>query len=304
MVAIVSSLGTVQALVSRWLHDKYTVRKDAAVWKVDTARRCESPVYLELTGLPSAVLADGSKPLLADVWVRCRRCGWCRRQRAREWAERVAWEMTRAPRSWLVTLTLRPEEQYRAAASYHARGRRPATAAQEFSDRCVEIGREITRWLKRVRKESGARLRYVLVAEPHKSGDPHFHAIVHEIEGSVKWRTLTSQWKLGHSQAKLCDKSVRTARYLTKYLSKSMLARVRASVRYGQVRSWIIAGDELPDEGLPVPPGTPGRIGGLVPAWLSGWSPPRSTPSRVPSFPLGSPLEKVRVPEEGQLGVT
>ena len=98
----------------------------------------------------------------------------------------------------------------------------------------TEVGREVTRYLKRVRKESGARVRYLLVAERHKSGQPHLHIMVHEAdqERPVRYATLANQWKLGFVHFKLAQ-DTKTAAYVCKYISKALLARVRASLRYG-----------------------------------------------------------------------
>ena len=105
----------------------------------------------------------------------------------------------------------------------------------QFMERMTEIGREVTLYLKRVRKESGARVRYLLVAEAHKSGLPHLHILVHEAspDKPVRHKTLEGQWKLGFTRFKLAH-DVKTASYVCKYISKALLARVRASLRYGQ----------------------------------------------------------------------
>lgn len=82
-------------------------------------------------------------------------------------------------------------------------------------------------------------LRVCIVAEVHKDGEPHYHALIHEPDGSfpVTSRTLCDQWTLGFAKAKLVDTSEasrsKTAWYVAKYLAKSCLARVRASIGYG-----------------------------------------------------------------------
>lgn len=146
-------------------------------------------------------------------------------------------------RTWFVTLTLRPEAHFKMASQ--ARLRLAAQGddfdrldeAKQFAERHTEISREITLWLKRIRKESGVQLRYFLVAEAHKSGLPHYHAMVHEPEAGreVRARTLSRQWTLGFSQCKLVaeGQEKRTASYVAKYLSKDAISRVRASQGYG-----------------------------------------------------------------------
>ena len=102
------------------------------------------------------------------------------------------------------------------------------------------IGRQFTLGFKRLRKNTGASIRFVLVAERHKSGAPHFHALIHEAVGSppVRYADLYRDlWSLGFSKYKLAEKG--HASYVTKYLTKSSEARVRASLRYGQTVSTI-----------------------------------------------------------------
>lgn len=98
----------------------------------------------------------------------------------------------------------------------------------------AEYRRELTLYLKRLRKNTGAMLRYLLVQEQHKSGLPHFHALIHEVNPLTPLRhaALTSQWKLGYTKFKLCE-GPRTAWYVAKYLAKAVDNRVRASLRYG-----------------------------------------------------------------------
>lgn len=146
-----------------------------------------------------------------------------------------------ASRTWFGTLTLRPEEQYRMQMIATARttSRRCEAferlpPAKQFAAVHREIGAEITRYFKRVRQTSGAPLRYLLVAEAHKTGLPHYHMLVHErcMDSPVRKRTLQECWDLGFTNFKLAEKE--HAFYVCKYLAKQSLARVRASLRYGQ----------------------------------------------------------------------
>lgn len=109
-----------------------------------------------------------------------------------------------------------------------------ASEMEQFQYRHWAICPELTKYLKRVRKESGVKLRYLLVAEAHKSGAPHYHLLIHEAGlAPVRHAVLSRQWKLGFSKYNLV-KDNRAAFYVTKYLAKSALARVRASQGYGQ----------------------------------------------------------------------
>ena len=212
---------------------------------------CENPVLLERWARPPGwadrpeytFYGDGfdARPLGLDMAARCRRCPACLRARARHWAYRAKSEILEAPRTWFATLTLSPEHHWRAQLAATARLTRGGTiwetlsSEEQFLERHKEISMEITRFLKRVRKNSDAPLRYCLVAEAHKSGLPHYHLLIHEVstELQVRHRTLTEAWVWGFSRFKLVQDSG-SAWYVCKYLAKAQLARVRASVRYGK----------------------------------------------------------------------
>ena len=137
----------------------------------------------------------------------------------------------------MVTLTLHPH--YQAVSRMQARKEvGPAWATMPDVERALAqhavISKEITRYLKRVRKNSGCHIRYLLVLEFHKSGLPHYHLLVHEPDASrgVTWRDLMTPWTWGFATAKLVD-GPQGANYVAKYLTKALRARVRASVGYG-----------------------------------------------------------------------
>jgi len=112
-----------------------------------------------------------------------------------------------------------------------------------------------TDYMKRVRKQSGAPLRYLLAVEEHKDGFPHLHALVHEWGTEVGKRALQGTWLYGHSHVKLAD--LAAAKYVCKYVTKSPVARLRASLHYG--RPDVIASQKR--EFLTVPPSP--LVGGL-----------------------------------------
>jgi hypothetical protein len=138
-------------------------------------------------------------------------------------------EIALSCRTWFGTLTLSPEQHY--LASIRA-------GSTEFARRHKEISVDLTKYLKRLRWDSGAAFRYCLVVEAHKSGLPHYHMLLHETDpgSAVRYRTLKGQWQHGFSAWKAVDPEEvdpRMAWYAAKYLSKSSLARVRASKDYG-----------------------------------------------------------------------
>ncbi|TXG98910.1 MAG: hypothetical protein E6R08_03530 [Nevskiaceae bacterium] len=225
--------------------------RTAATMHWNVAGRCQRPVNRVHVG--SKVVKHSfdfkrsteiSESRFIDMEVRCRRCSDCLQHRRRYWARLAEREINVSARTWLVTLTLTPDQQNKA---YYAACLRLARSAidfdgldpeQQFAERVAEIGPEITLWLKRVRKQSGAKLRYLLVVEAHKSGLPHFHLLLHEadVEHPVRKRTIVEQWKLGFGHAKLVaqGENRRFAHYVTKYLTKSFLCRARASQKYGK----------------------------------------------------------------------
>lgn len=220
--------------------------KSAARLVRDCAPRCEKPQRVEVDGRPWWVGPDRrvsdapGRVLILDLEVPCRKCAACLEARAREWTRRAIVETEQRPRTWFGTLTMDPH--YHAVAAMRVRARHPNWAAlgpaAQFGALVREVGRELTLYLKRVRKRSGAPLRYLLVAEEHTqklAGLPHFHILIHELDADtpVRKAVLKDEWKLGFSRWKLADKW--SARYVCKYLAKEASTRVRASKLYGRV---------------------------------------------------------------------
>lgn len=211
----------------------------------DCAGRCESPQRAVTEGRPwwvgpdRRINAAPGKLLLVDLWVPCRKCKQCLLSRAREWTRRAIVETTRRERTWFGTLTMDPHWHSLAAMRVRAKHSdwSKLKAETQFRHLVGEVGRELTLYLKRVRKRSGAPLRYLLVAEKHSqqlAGLPHFHLLIHEMDADtpVRKEVLKSEWKLGFSRWKLADPN--TARYVCKYLAKEAATRVRASKDYGR----------------------------------------------------------------------
>lgn len=172
----------------------------------------------------------------------CRQCEKCLKVRAAQWRSRASTECNTWSRTWLCTYTLRPEEHHRVLMRELAEKNRKGWSDRDFSEaggevrlRAIGVGRLFTDYLKRVRKgvsDTPTRLRYMVVIEHHKSGLPHLHALVHEVAGPLTYRNIVEHWPHGHANAKLVD--AKGAAYVTKYVSKSMLARARASLHYGE----------------------------------------------------------------------
>lgn len=247
--------------MKREFHDKlsdlsHTVANAAALgaervavnrFALDIAGKCTHPKGVQLYERPSAfvgghvnIVPGGRIPIGIDYTVRCRQCDECNRARHRLWRDRARSETKAGVRTWFGTLTIAPSEQHRFLVSAQQRQARRGgdfdalDHGAQFRLRVAEAGRDIQKYLKRVRKESRAPLRYILVAEAHLSGLPHFHILVHEraLDRPVRQHTLRDQWCLGFSRWKLVS-DVAQVTYVTKYISKSAAARVRASQRYG-----------------------------------------------------------------------
>lgn len=190
---------------------------------------CVSPIAITEVG------GHHNRPML-DTYVRCRKCPPCLAHKRAVWSARAAHEIGAHQRSWLVTLTCRPDVHFRllcqARSNATSRGFTPEewSPSEEFNERWKQLGIECTKYIKRLRSK-GAKFNYLMVVEAHKSGLPHVHLLIHELQDTT-YRLVTEEWHLGFSHAKLVDGPV-AARYVTKYLVKSVLARVRASQRYG-----------------------------------------------------------------------
>lgn len=230
------------------------VPRSMLVW--NAYGRCQSPVYREVSTTIATKLRTGQTRSRYDhgterthgstieLYVRCRKCPPCLKARAAMWRSRSETELALAGRTWFGTLTLSPAEHFKVTSNARLRLARQGfdfdrlSEEEQFAERHKSISPEITRFLKRVRKEANVPLRFILVAEAHKSGMPHYHLLIHEPVGMpVRHRVLKEQWRLGFSNFKLVEAGKVAARYVCKYLAKSSIARVRASVGYGQRQS-------------------------------------------------------------------
>lgn len=242
-------------------------------WNI--AGRCQSPVEVVCHGRPYAErksFRPAGVPAKARLYVvtmqtKCRKCEQCLRDRAAHWRLRAMTEYRASPRSWLVTLTFAPEWQHRALSAARREVDRQGidfdTLPQEeqFLLHHQQTAKEVTLWLKRLRARSSAGFRYLLVLEHHKSGLPHYHVVLHErAEGAIRHAALKATWRMGFLDAKLIA-DARQATYACKYLTKSALARVRASEHYGghEYDSDYGLGHSDPPEGDRVPSVFAGR---------------------------------------------
>jgi len=208
---------------------------------------------------PQRVTYGPQTPYHVDLTVKCRRCPQCLKERAYEWRCRMAEEIRLSSRTWHCTFTLSPHGHEimanRARVICHHRRREDfeqMSESEQFIARNRMIQAEFTLMLKRMRRGiagvSGRRnkglvrnrtmhrmkFRYVLVLEKHKSGLPHYHMLIHEFRDNIRYAQLKGLWCFGFSSFKLVDEGEKAAFYVAKYLGKSNLARVRASIDYGK----------------------------------------------------------------------
>lgn len=165
-----------------------------------------------------------------------------------------------ATRTWFGTLTFAPEIQNAAiweAANYAAKKSLGDFDAlpepEQFRLHTSMLQSHVARFFKRLRKHD-AMFRYLMVAEPHKSGLPHFHLLLHEhTEKRVAKALLEEQWRAGFSHWRLVDDSdPKRVFYVVKYLSKSDVpTRVWNSLGYGRARDGAILDAAIRAASLP-----------------------------------------------------
>lgn len=154
----------------------------------DIAGNCEHPVRRELETCSDYKLSpmrqwgrryevgfERSHSSIIVYYVRCRKCASCLRARSFQWRIRMRQELAQSVRTWFGTLTMRPSEhvanEYRTRLRLSGGGTNfdDLTEVEQLQELCKTVGSEITKFLKRVRKNSGAPLRYCLVVERHKT---------------------------------------------------------------------------------------------------------------------------------------
>lgn len=242
----------------------------------------------------SMVIRPGARtPLEVEYEVRCRRCEACLRYRSRCWRDRALAEFRHSEalgcRAWLGTFTFAPEKHYQAACAARYECSRQsvdfdALSDSEKLDKLLKhyYGPHLTRFLARVRKQ--VRIRYLLVCELHQSGLAHFHAVIFETDAGapLSERMLRGAWRqahLGFCRFNLCRTSAGAA-YVCKYISKSAVARIRASGDFGNPLRIAVKPRDYD------PPSTWGvSRGGLTPSEASEASPGSEATRRKNDLP-------------------
>lgn len=217
----------------------------------DISGHCQNPQKVRLFGKVPATHKGmrGNIPKgVLVIMAKCRRCERCLKERSWMWADKARLETEQSERTWFVTLTFKPEQRLVMESvlrlDYSERGEDfdRLNEDERFLAFSAASGDRVQRYVKRLRKgspdwaEKPIRLRYLAVSEAHKDGFPHWHMLIHEYpEERLQWRRLSREWTaLGFAKFNLCGEEAVEARYVCKYLAKSMLARVRASNGYGK----------------------------------------------------------------------
>jgi hypothetical protein len=218
------------------------VSKDAHVFLLPGRPYCDDPkpfgghvTSKQLYNLPPVASTA------FDAWglAPCRRCAKCLQFKQMHWRERALVEIERAPRTWFVTLTFSPMQLAQILMrQHHEKGR-----AEKQLEKSAY--RHVQRYLKRLRKNN--RFRYLAVFERgEKTGRPHFHMLLHEVDRPVTKRQIEGQWS-SHVHCRLVPKddlsvelsngrqTKNVATYVTKYCTKDADTRFRPSAGYGKV---------------------------------------------------------------------
>jgi len=236
--------------------ERGAVRLSQATFAWDISGDCTDPPTVEITIRPPAPgyekyvgIQSGTKhSMFMDMEVRCRKCENCLKARRKMWEARALNEWRRSHRTWLATLTLRPEEQLRCLYEARAVCRRKGyvdleemAPGAQFARLASASGQLVTNYLKRLRKDVGMRVfRYIAIAERHESGDPHWHLLIHEqrLDVPIRKRTLHKHWHHGFSSFKLTS-GFSNATYPLKYIGKDLETRIRPSKAYGRLSQMV-----------------------------------------------------------------
>lgn len=256
-------VGRLRALAKRAMLDgAFTDPETGRVtWHI--ASRCEAPTTIELHARDLGP-GDRNRAQTVALAVRCRKCLACRTLRSYEWTTRAKLECLMHSRTFFGTLTLTPQNHYQFLAGTIKRlAERQVrydglSTDEQFSELVSTIGAGVTRYIKRIRETTGKACRYLLVAEAHKSGLPHFHMLFHEVETYTAdafdtYTVLKDQWPYGHCDWSGIDRNDTSAAfYVCKYLVKSSLQRVRCSGAYGRLLDFQLKSSINPKSSLSV----------------------------------------------------
>lgn len=187
--------------------------------------------------LPSRRVPQHAQTAQIEMFVKCRKCTNCLKLRASEWRMRAKAETLLSSRTWMCTYTVAPGHRF----NLKLLSERNCGSEKKILKYLQEY---FTRYMKRVREEAGIPLRLVQVAELHKDGFPHLHALIHERGYPVTKRLLQKHWRIGFTEVHLVKGDPnKAAAYVAKYISKDARSRVRSSLKYGDTT--YVTADEV-----------------------------------------------------------
>lgn len=214
------------------------------------AGNCERPI--EIDGIARKFSTEGRR---LTYQVRCRKCSLCLQAKMRYWAA-AGYHQTRSAldagkRTWFGTLTFSAEWQARLANAAQEKWMIENSNSSEiptwwedqlcdhrFSLVRKEVVHELQKYWKRLRK-AGHKYKYLVAIERHKSGNPHIHWLLHEVDAPIRKRHLQAAWPHGFTKIVIVGgksrnsaNAAKAAHYVVKYLSKSAQARQIASKGY------------------------------------------------------------------------
>ena len=181
---------------------------------------CDAPVEVNR----SARRIPGVRHMEVMIRAPCRHCPKCLQFRQMRWRERALFETILANRTWALTLTFSP---------VHLAGLLVSADGGELVEVERRAYRDVQLYLKRLRKTY--RFRYLATFERGEiSGRAHYHMLLHETgRFPIPKRAIEDAWP-SHVHARLVDPTTTgAASYVTKYLTKDLAVRPRASAGYG-----------------------------------------------------------------------
>jgi hypothetical protein len=122
---------------------------------------------------------------------------------------------------------------------------------QKVNSKQIDVAKlKMSKWLNNAKRNS-PELEYLIVAETHKSGALHFHALFKNYKGILKDSGIIrknrkilniSGWRFGFSTAVKIDNVSAVSLYLQKYISKDMI------LMPGKKRYWCSRGLKRPQK--------------------------------------------------------
>lgn len=206
-------------------------RRSATLYVVPGAPYCDAPVPIKRYDKASV----GHPGIEFQMKGPCRRCPKCLFFRRCQWRDRITDELQacadKSSRSWFIVLTFDPIHLAGIIAESY---RHPAHLSEEAKIERTAY-RHVKGWLKRLRK-AGGRFRYFACAEyGEETGRLHYHVLLSETAlRTVTKRMIEGQWRSKVAYARLTyGPPARVGAYVSKYLTKALEIRPRASLHYG-----------------------------------------------------------------------